>query len=273
LESDPRYQPFETGWSSVLEAMAHLYTGRIDPVVEIFTALARQPRFAHVGLNGRTSALPAVGRSGEAMLIADEALAAARAHGNPFWIAFAFNGYVRAFTETDPVRALDTSRQGLVYVREHRVPLWEAVIARDCAVLEAVHGDLEQGLVLFDTTIDSYHQAGNVAQLPGTLAKLATFFDRFERLEIAATIYGASTHQGSVIMVVNLPSVAAHLRTALGAARFDQCVAVGAAMDLSEAVRYAREQIRLARAELVGASSPPPNSGRRDPRLDAGMTL
>ncbi len=254
LETDSRYQPFETGWSSILEAAAYLYTGRIDRWVEIFTAMAGQPRFAHVGLTGRTFGLPAVGRSGEAMLIADEALAAATAHGNPFWIAFAFAAYARAFTETDPLRALDTSRQGLVYVREHRIPFWVAVIARDCAVLEAVHGDLGQGLVLFDTTIDSFRQAGNVAQLPGTLANLATFFDRFERPEIAATVYGASAHLGSVSMVVNLPGVVNHLRTALGEPRFDECVAAGAAMDLGDAVRYALQQIQLARAELVSAS-------------------
>ena len=37
------------------------------------------------------------------------------------------------------------------------------------------------------------------------------------------------------------------LRTAFGDAAFDQAVAAGAAMDTGEAVRYARQQIRLAR--------------------------
>ena len=95
--------------------------------------------------------------------------------------------------------------------------------------------------------------------MAATLGYLAVFFDRFERPEIAATIYGTSTHLGSTSMVVNLSGVVDHLRTVLGDAVFEQCVAAGAAMELGDAVRFARQQIQLARAELVGASSPPAN--------------
>ena len=40
------------------------------------------------------------------MAIAEETVAAARAHGNPFLICFALDGYGRAFAQTDPARAL-----------------------------------------------------------------------------------------------------------------------------------------------------------------------
>ena len=43
LEADPRYDPFEAGWSSVLEATAHLYAGRADRWLEICAALAAEP--------------------------------------------------------------------------------------------------------------------------------------------------------------------------------------------------------------------------------------
>ena len=40
--------------------------------------------------------LPAVGQAAEARALADETLAAARATGNPLWIAYALAGYGRA---------------------------------------------------------------------------------------------------------------------------------------------------------------------------------
>lgn len=66
-------------------------------------------------------------------------------HANPSWIAYAYLGFGRAFTETDPARALDTLRVGLAYTREHPLPLWEAVIARDTAGLEADPPRLKAG--------------------------------------------------------------------------------------------------------------------------------
>ena len=54
---------------------------------------------------------------GTARAIADETLAAARAHGNPFWIVDALSGYGRAFAETDPLRAMELG-DAVRYARE-----------------------------------------------------------------------------------------------------------------------------------------------------------
>ena len=116
---------------------------------------------------------------------------------------------------------------------------------RDAARLEAVLGDPEQALALFDTALEYFHRAGDLAQLPSVFAYLAGFFDRFGAPEVAATVYGASTHG----RFNSAPSVATRLRSALGDAAFDQAVAAGAAMDTGEAVRYARQQIRHARRQ------------------------
>ena len=254
LEIDSRYDPFDPGWSRHWGAVALTFAGRTERSVEIFAALAEQPGLAHIsGLCGLTYALPAVERAGEAMAIADETLAAARARGSPFWIAVALWGHGRAFAEADPVRALAACRQGLAYARENRLPFYEAVIAQDAAGLEAVYGEFQQGLELFGTTIDSFHQAGNV-MLEGVLASLAGFFDRFERPEVAATLFGTGTHYDSTSWVVGVAGVLEHARTALGASRFDECVATGAAMELGDAVRYAHQQIQLARADLGAAT-------------------
>jgi predicted ATPase len=84
LEADPRYDGFEVGWSSMLEANGHRYAGRVDRQLEIYTGLAAQPGLAHVlGLCGTLYALPIVGRAKEAQAIAEEAVPAARAYGNP----------------------------------------------------------------------------------------------------------------------------------------------------------------------------------------------
>ena len=251
LEADGRHDPFIDGWSGVLEALAHLFGGRIERRVEICTEMAKREGFARVvGLCGLTWALPAIGLAEQARSIADETLAAARDYGNPFWIGWALGGTGRAFAETAPLVALGALREGLAYAEEHRLPFWEANLAQDAARLEATHGELDDALHLFSNAIDAFHRAGNIAFLAATLASLAVFFDRFERPEIAATVYGASTRQASISLVPDLPAVVDHLRGALGDARFDECVATGAGQSTADAVRYSHRQLRLTRREI-----------------------
>ena len=119
-----------------------------------------------------------------------------------------------------------------------------ANMARDAAGTEAAHGDLKTGLELFDTAIDSSHRAGNVGILAIALVKLALFFDRVEQPEIAATIYGATTNYAMTSAMFPVPIAVDHLRTVLGDATFEECVATGAAMDISNAVQYARDKIQ-----------------------------
>jgi hypothetical protein len=89
-----------------------------------------------------------------------------------------------------------------------------------------------------------------------TLAYLGVCFDRFDRPDVAAPLYGASTtHHAIIHIVIGLPATVDHLRSVLGDAAFGQCAAAGAAMDLAEAVEYARHQIQLARRQ---AANPDP---------------
>jgi hypothetical protein len=175
----------------------------------------------------------------------------ARAHGNPAWIAFAFIGSGRAFADTDPPRALDSFHQAVVLTQEQRMPFLEARVAQESAGLEITHGDREKGLALIDVAIDAYHRAGNHLDLAATLADLAVCFDRDAQPETAAILYGASTHYvATTAWIMNVPAALDHVRAVLGDTVFDERVAVGAAMDPADAVRYARDQIRLARSTL-----------------------
>jgi predicted ATPase len=254
LAAESRYRSFADAWSSVHEALAEFYAARADRGLELAAALAEGSGAARIfGLIAQTFgfALPGVGRTPEAQAIADEAVAAARTSENDYWLAFALFVAGRAFAETDPAKALDLHREGLRVARDGRVQFFEAIIARDAAGLEALHGDLDAGLALFEAAIVSFHQSGDTDSLAMTLTNLAHFFDRFERLEAAASLYGCvSTHP--IASYVDLAGVTEHLRASLGASRFHACVAAGSAMELGEAVQYARSQISLARSERGG---------------------
>jgi predicted ATPase len=252
LEADARFDGFEPAWSHTREATAHMVAGRLDRCIEIWAHLSAQSGPAQLmGRCGLLSQLPAAGRAEEAMAIAADTLIAARAHGNPFIVAMALLGSGLTFASADPARALRFFRDGLIYAQQHRLSLFQAAIAQTSAGLEAAHGDLGQALALFDASLDSVHRAGNVSSVGGALAHLAVCFDRIDRPDVAATLYGASTHQAIGLLVVDLPAVVDHLRAALGDAVFDQCAATGAAMDLGEAVAYARHCIELARGQAA----------------------
>jgi predicted ATPase len=252
LATDPRYDPFAPGISGWWEAGTNLYVGQFDQALEVYPGLVGQPGLAHVaGLVGMVLFLPVVGRVDEALALAEEAVAAARAHGNPSWIAASLDAFGRAFAYADPTRALDALREALVVTRDHRLVQWEAIVSQEAAGVEAVHGDPGEALILFETAIDSLHRAGDVGNTALALAGLAVLFDRLERPEIAATLYGASRLRADTGWVTYLPGVVDHLRTVLGDSRFDDCVAIGAAIELTDAVAYGRDQIQAARRQIA----------------------
>ncbi len=251
LEMDPRFEPFEPGWAGGVLATALLFAGQPERSVEIYADLATQPGLAHLfGMCGLLFGLPAIGRTAEAIAIADETLAVARARNNPIFVAYALNGYGRAFALTDPARALTVLRDGLAYSREHRLLLFDALIAQEVASLEAALGDPGQALELFDTTLESCQRAGDRANLATTLAHLAVFYDTTDRPVIAATLYGTAGQHGSVAPAPNIALAVDRLRATLGDAVFAGCIATGEAMEPADGVRYAREQVRLTRVQM-----------------------
>ncbi len=256
LQHHPRYDPFDPGWpESVAVAANFLSSGDAVRYADGMAAVARQPGFAHViGMATLLFILPAAGRAEEARAISAEVLTVARGHGNPFWIMFALEGTARAFAETDPARALDACRQGYVLAQEERLRWGEARLAYQTAGLETLHGNVDQGLVLFDIAIDTFRRDGNQVDMAAALGELAAFFDRNGQPETAAIIYGTSTRYVAASWEAQLPAALAHLRATLGVAAFEECVAAGAAMEPADAVAYARDQIQAARRQLADAT-------------------
>ncbi len=251
LAADPRYDPFDPAWHGMQEAVSNLMAGRMDRWLEINATLAAQPGLAHVmGLCGLLNVLPMAGRAEEAMAIAEETLAAARARDNPFVIAYAMSGYGLAFVEADPVRALGVLREGLLYAQQHRLSMYEMTMARWAARLESEHGDLGHALSLYDISVDTFHRSAGVANLAATIADLAVFFDRLDRPEVVATLCGAMAEQGIIVAIPGFAEAAEHARAALGDGSFEECTSRGVAMELADAVGYARLHIQLSRRRL-----------------------
>ncbi len=248
LEIDPRYDPYEFGMASIGHSNAHLFIGNLERSVEICTDLAKRTGFARrIGLAGLLNQLPGLGRGEEARALADDALHALREQDTPFWLAYTLLGYARAFAETDPPRAMRVLQEAVTYTQEHRLPFWEAIIIREAATMEALHGDRDRALELFDGAIASQHRDGNVAHVAASLASVAVCFDQLGQPDTAATIYGSSTPYGSLSRARGLRQTCQHLADTLGQAKFEDLVAQGAAMGLAEAVHYARHHIQLAR--------------------------
>ena len=236
LEADPRYDPFDVGWSGSWRH-AHMVAGRMDRYLETYADLAGQSGFAHtMGLASLTFVLPIDGRADEAMAIADETVAAARAHGNPFVIAFALYACGRAFTEADPVRALEHLSRGARLLRGAPGAVLERRPRRDAAGLEAVHGELEHG----PRVVRHHHRLRSTS--PATSPTPSAPSPRWP-----CSSTGSTAPRSPPPSTAPPPSTRAragsstfptvdHLRSVLGASRFDQCVATGAAMNLVEAI-------------------------------------
>jgi tetratricopeptide (TPR) repeat protein len=252
LEDDPRYDPFEPGWARLHKGLGYVYTDRLDQYIEIVEKLAEGPAPGRVyGLAALISALEAAGRGDEARKMADESVARAREAGNPCWIAWALWSYGLAFAEVDPLRASIAWREGLAGAQQDKVSYFEATIARDAAGLDVEGRDLRESLELFDIAVSSFHLAGNHSQLIITLSTMVTFFERIGRYENAAVIIGALTRQPSTHgLVPNLDRLERTLRTNLGEAAFEQCLADHAVFELGPAALYAQREIHTALAEL-----------------------
>jgi hypothetical protein len=248
LEREGRHDPFLPGLSRFFEAVSRRFDGDMNAWMDIASAMTAATGYEQV--LGRASllyGLPNIGRADEARAIADETLAVVRAYGNPWIVAFTLDGYGRAFADADPATALSILREGLAFSQLHRLAIFEAFFLRDAAALAAVCGNPDEALELFDSNIDALRRNGDVAHMATTLAQLAMVLARLGQPVAATTLFGATVDYATVTRVADLGAVVYELRAALGSSQFDQCLAAGAAMGLSEAAQYAQEQIQLSR--------------------------
>ncbi|HYQ35550.1 MAG TPA: AAA family ATPase, partial [Mycobacterium sp.] len=131
-------------------------------------------------------ALTVAGAGEEARAAANGLIEAAEATHNPFALAAALYAYGYAFRDTDPVRALEALRRGLVIAQDSGNRFVESNLATVLSWLEAEHGDPLAALDHITLAIRNFYDSGNVAPIRPALATLAVFLDRHGRLEPAA---------------------------------------------------------------------------------------
>ncbi len=251
LEVDSRYDACEPGYASFVEALGNVYCGDLDRYVELTGTVAhRYGSDRGYGLASYVDGLQSCGRIEEALGLTEESVAAARSLGNPYWISYALWIAGLAFSKADVRRAFAAWDEGVAFVREHRVRFFEGFLARDAARLHTSDGEPEAALVLFSEAIAAFHRAGNVPQLIITLASVPALFERLDRLAPAAMLLGSlSREPSSVHHVPELGDLSDRVSGKLGKRRAAELTSAGAALDLSDAAVYARQQIDAARRD------------------------
>ncbi len=253
LEGRAGYDPCGPGYATFIEALAHVYCGDLDRYVELTSTVAALPGSARAfGIAAYVDGLQSADRVDEALALTEEAVTAAREVGNPYWIAYTLWIVGLAYSKVDAQRALLAWDEGVEFVAEHGVGFFEGFMARDAARLHTSDGELEAALDLFAPAIDAFRQARNLPQLIITLASLPALFERLGRLETATTLLGAvSREPSSQHHVPELVDLGGRLAGRLGEKKWARFRSFGAAMDLNDAAAYAREQIAIARRQLV----------------------
>ena len=255
LEALPRYQSCEPGYATFIEALGQVYCGNLDRYVELTSEVAALPGPGRAyGIAAYIDGLQSAGRVDEALELTAAAVEAARALGNPYWVAYTSWIVGLAWSKADPQRALETWDEAVAYIGAHDVRFFEGFMARDAALLHTSDGQLETALTLFGASIEAFLRAGAVAQLLITLASLAALFERLDRPAVAGTLFGAMAREpASFHHVPSLADLGQRLRDTLGDEKPERWAATGAAMDLQETAAYALNQIDVARQALAVA--------------------
>jgi predicted ATPase/class 3 adenylate cyclase/DNA-binding CsgD family transcriptional regulator len=252
LESQPGYEPCEPGYATFVEALGEVYSGHLDRYVELTGSVATRFGAARgYGLASYVDGLQASDRVTEALELVDPSIAAARDLGNPYWIAYALWIAGLALAKADRKRAMAIWDEAVDHVRENRVHFFDGFLARDAARLHTSDGEADRALALFDTAVGASHRAGNVAQLIITLASVPVLFERLDRVEAAATLFGALSREPAAFHhVPELADLGERLTRRLGADRAAELRSAGASLDLKEAAAWTRDELTVARREL-----------------------
>jgi hypothetical protein len=231
---------------------AYLFVGQPERYVELCRAqLTRSGdtnTFARANL---VMALAVLGSTDEAMVTANGLIDAAEAIGNPWVLAYTLLACGYAFRDTDPDRALEAVRRGVLIAQDSGNRFYETQLAYMLSGLEAEHGDRMAALDYLAVAIHNHRESGDLGMLHNPLAILATFLDWLGRYEPAATIAGfAAVNPMTSAGWPELGTAITHLREVLGEATYESLARKGEAMTISAMVTYAFHQIDQARTDL-----------------------
>jgi predicted ATPase len=235
---------------------AYLFVGQPERYVKLCRAqLTRSGdtnTFARANL---VAGLIATNSADDAMETANGLIDAAEAIDNPWVLAYTLTVWGVTFRGTDPDRALEAMRRGVLTARDSGNRLYETAFSYWLAGLEAEYGNGVAALDYLAVAIRNHHESGNIGMLHNPLAILARVFDRLGRYEPAATIAGFAAVNPMVAAVLpELGTAITHLREVLGDQTYESLAREGETMAAAEIVTYAYDQIDQARTELNALS-------------------
>jgi predicted ATPase len=235
---------------------AYLFVGQPERYVELCRAQGARTggtnTFAQVNL---VAALWASGSTDEALATANGLIEAAELIGNPWLLSYTLTVCGVNFRDTDPDRALEAVRRGVLIARDSGNRLYETSFSYWLAGQESKYGDRAAALDYLAVAIRNHHESGNIGMLPIPLGILAAVLDRLGRYEPAATLAGlAAVNPMAAATLPELGTTIAHLRDVLGDQTYEALARKGEGMTISAMVTYAFDQIDQTRTELNAVS-------------------
>jgi predicted ATPase/class 3 adenylate cyclase len=199
-------------------------------------------------------ALLRAGSQADGMAVAKDVISTVDAIPNPCTLSYALLAYGMAYCDTDPLRAREALRRGLLTAQDSGNPFNESHLAHVLGRLEARHGDPLAALDYLTLAIRHYYDSGNTTLIHIPLAALAALLDRLERYEPAATIAAFAFNPLTRAWIPEIATSIAHLRDRLGDQTYESLARKGETMTTAEMVTYAYDQIDQARAKLKAVS-------------------
>jgi predicted ATPase/class 3 adenylate cyclase len=239
------------GWLGV----AYLVIGQPERCVEWCRAQLERGRDTHTLTRAALIvALTMAGCADDAMAAADGLRESAEATHNPFVLSFALLECGFALRDTDPERAHDALRRGLVIARDSGNRSNETHLAGALSRREFEYGDPLAALEYSAVAIRHYRDAGSTANMRAVLAALAACLSRLGCYEPAAIIAGFAFDPLTAVWVPELSTTVDHLRDVLGDQVYESLARTGETMTTATMATYAYDQIDQARTELNAVS-------------------
>jgi predicted ATPase len=191
------------------------------------------------------------GTAEEALAASENLVVSAEATENPVAIAYALVTYAYTRRGRDAAAAYESCRRGFAIVQESGNRQLESHLAGNLSMLAADHGGPVDALDYLALAIRNHFNSGSFSLMLTPLAILATELCRLGHHEPAAMLSGFANTPFTRASYLEMKTLTAHLREALGDDTYEANARVGKAMTPAAVATYAFEQIDLARADLL----------------------
>jgi predicted ATPase/class 3 adenylate cyclase len=192
------------------------------------------------------------GRAEIARRHAEEGIRRARALGNPSTLAQVLYSAGLVLNREDPDHALEYFEESAALVREGAGFISVGIVGINLAKLARLRderGELSVALAALDEGLEYFRRVGPQLDLPSIVAQLCRTFVRNDRPEAAAVLAGVLS-DGAIADLAGartperIARATAPARTRLGDTTYEQLFAHGAAMSYTDAMTYARTQLK-----------------------------